>query len=193
MKQSTIDTEAAAGVILRGLATFEKLSRASVSGDAEVTGAVKLLIARHHVHWGIDGYLRISGRGRDHYDALCRNPSVTASPTAWQDEARSGLVVKSGPLGSVTRRSEIDRACIPSPSPPRTPRSPEDVAAENEQMTAAKDRWLAKFGCTADELYRYGHEGRLRHCDGCGDVGIFDRDRDGWKSLCRACRKERRG
>ena len=192
MKQSRIDIEADAGVILRGLATFEQLSRKAVASDHDAFAAVKWLIGKHYAHWGVDGYLRISGRGRDHYEALCRNPAVTASPTAWKEEVRSGMKTVLGPLGTVTRRSEIDRACIPSPSPPRTPLSPESIVAQNESMTAARDQWLAKFGCTEDELYQFGMEGRLRYCEGCEDVGVFDRDRGGWRSLCRECRKTNR-
>jgi hypothetical protein len=144
-------------------------------------------------HYDADGN-RIPGpqTGQEYYARLCQNPSVTADAAAWKEEARSGLAVKPGILGTVTRRSEIDRAVIPSPSPPRTPRSPEDMAADNERMAAVRRKLLADLDCTEDELHRFEEEGRLKVCGHCEEWGVFDRDRGGWKPKCRRCRKGER-
>jgi len=199
--QSKIDIEADAGRLLRrGLAAAGRV----VLVDIDLGAGAEWLVKREYARWS-SGILYITEprfdhvgnrmpgpeTGREYYERLCQNPSVTASATAWKEEARSGLAVKPGRLGTVTRRSEIDRAVIPSPSPPRTPRSPEDVAGENEGMAAARARWLRQFKCSEDELYRFGHEGRIRWCAGCEDWGIMDRKGEGrFHSRCRNCRKD---
>ena len=200
MTQSTINIESDAGKHLRLMATgagwIDTYDRAAAEwlvkhGYARWSGQALYMTIPHYD--AENNRMPGPETGLERYEALCRNPSVTASPAAWKEEARSGLAVGSGKLGTVTTQSGITRAVIPSPSPPRTPRSPEDVASANEGMAAARRKWLRMFECTEDELYRYGCEGRIKWCKGCDDWGIFDlHSRDGAQSRCRKCRKDGR-
>ena len=203
MTQAKIDVEADAGRLLRDMAITEPIM-VSLQDPTRLAAAMWLTL-HDYAYWTIpprtdrDGHdgtgsLRSTEKGRTYYAGLCENPAVTDNPAAWVDEARTGQKVGPGPLGTVTTRSPITRACIPKPSPPRTPRSPEDMVADMERDMAAQARWCAALDVTPDELRDLGREGRLRWCPACEDVGIFDRDRGGWKSKCRKCRKDgRRG
>ena len=135
----------------------------------------------------------VTGKGREHYASLCANSAVTESAAAFRDEALSGLTTESGPCGVRSRQSEIERAVLPSPSPPGPRKTPESIMQDNERDAAARRKLLADLGCSEAELVRYGDEGRIRVCKECGEVGIFDRDRGSWKPMCRKCRKDRRG
>jgi len=191
--QSRITITADAGRLLRYMDVAEPLMMASSSA-----GAI-WLIARDYAYWEtppgpdkwpqIAGSLRTTHKGREYYESLCRNPSVTDSVTAWKAEALSGLATKAGKLGTVSVKSEIDRAVIPKPAGPKTPKSPEDIADANERVAAAKRRWAAGLGCSVEDVERYGQEGRIKMCPACDEVGVFDKG----QSPCRKCRKDRRG
>ena len=188
-KQSKIEIESDAGQLLRQL-----VIHGSVIIDGRNNAALWLM-KRKYARMGDWKHtkLYVEERGRDYYEALCRNPSVTESVTAWKDEALSGLTTESGPCGVRSRQSGIERAVIPSPSPPGPRKTPESIMQDNERDAAARRKLLADLGCSEAELVRYGDEGRIRVCDKCGEVGIFDRDRGSWKPMCRKCRKDRRG
>ncbi len=198
--QKTIDIEASAGRLLRQLTASGRLSVAAVDPKAGhwlasrgyAIRASKWLIITEPRFDSDNNRMPGPETGREYYERLCANPSVTASPSAWVEEARSGMASGPGPIGTVTRQSEIDRAVIPSPTPPGSPKSPEQIAAANERQAAGRRRMLEKLGCSEAELERLGQEGRVRVCPMCEDVGIFDRDRGGWKSKCRRCRKAER-
>jgi len=125
--------------------------------------------------------------GREYYEGLCKNPAVTESPAKWKEEARSGMKVESGKVGTVTVQSEIDRACIPKPSGPGTRATPESILDGLQRDMAARVKWAEKLGVSPAELERYGMEGRLRVCNNCGNVGIFDRPGKGERKKCRRC------
>ena len=202
MTQSTIDIESDAGKHLRLMATgagwIDVYKRAAADwlvkhGYARWSGLSGRTLYMTIPHYDAENN-RIPGpeTGLERYEALCRNPAVTASPTAWKEEARSGLAVGSGKLGTVTTRSTIDRACIPKPAGPGTRKTPEDMVDEMQRDMAAQARWCDKLGVTPDELRELGREGRIRMCPACESVGIFDRDRGGWQGKCRKCRKTKR-
>lgn len=203
MTQSKITTEAEAGKLLR---------RMAVHGWITVleSPATRWLVRRGYAYWGegagaklymtLPRYDRDDNRmpgpmtGREYFEGLCKNPAVTESAAAWKEEARSGMRVESGRIGTVTRQSDIDRAVIPKPAGPRTPKTPESILDRMQRDMAATVRWAERLGVTPDELHALGMEGRIKTCNGCGEVGIFDRhSRDGVQSRCRKCRKEGRG
>jgi len=200
MTQSRINTEREAGRLLRRLAAY---------GWHTVlpSAATEWLVRRGYAYWGNSRSQlfmseprfdsdnnRIPGpmTGREYYESLCRNPAVTESPAKWKEEARSGMKIEAGKVGTVTVQSEIDRACIPKPSGPGVRATPESILDGMQRDMAARVKWAEKLGVSPAELERYGMEGRIRMCSSCGEVGIFDRDRGGFQGACRKCRKERR-
>ena len=116
---------------------------------------------------------------------------MTKNPHAWKEEARSGLVLRRGRLGMVSEQSGIDHAAIPDAAPHVT-RTPEDEVSDMEVSIAARKRLCADLEITPEVLAEYVEAGRIRPCKACGGIGIFDRDRGGWRSTCRTCRKGRR-
>ena len=188
-KQSKIEIESDAGQLLRQL-----VIHGSVIIDGRNNAALWLM-KRKYARMGDWKHtkLYVEERGRDYYEALCRNPATTESAAAWKEEARSGMTTAPGKLGTITKQSDIQNAVIPSPSPPGRSQTPESIMQDNERDAAARRKLLADLGCSEAELVRYGDEGRIRVCDKCGEVGIFDRDRGSWKPMCRKCRKDRRG
>ncbi len=178
MSQSTIEIESAAGRLLRALAISQVIP--IIGPDP----AADWLVKREYARWGdwkhsklyitsprYDAdHNRMPGpeTGQEHYEALCRNPVVTDSAAAWKAEALSGMASVPGPLGTRTKQSDISRAVIPSPAPPRSPKTPEDEANRNERAAAMMKKWMTLFDCTEEELRRYGDEGRIRMCGQCG-------------------------
>ncbi len=197
-QQSQIETEAAAGKLLRSMVQFGH------SRCTRITPAVKWLLDHQYAYLA-NGRLYITEpnpkaktqvtTGRDYYEGLCANPSVTRSPRAWTEEARSGVTVKRGRLGMVSARSGINRAAIPGGGAPHTTRTPEDIINDNEQMIAARKKLCTGLEITEDELRALIDEDRIHQCkNGCKSMEIFDRRGDGGlQHLCRKCRKKRRG
>ncbi len=184
MSQAKIELEAQAGRLLRNMAAYGWYRTIEMD-------AAQWLIRRGFAYWsGQDLFMTIEGR--EYYQGLCKNPSVTESTAAWKAEVRSGMASEPGPVGTRTKQSSIDRAVIPKPAGPGSPKSPEDLAAEHQKGIATIRQWMANTGCTEGELILYGAEGRLRWCDGCDSVGVFDRKGGGFQHRCRKCTKERR-
>ena len=181
MTQSKINIEADAGRLLRRLAAYGWHRTI----DMDSAG---WLIKRGYAYWsGQDLFMTIEGR--TYYEGLCLNPAVTESPAKWKEEARSGMKVAAGRMGTVTVQSEIDRACIPKPSGPGTRATPESILDGLQRDMAARVKWAEKLGVSPAELERYGMEGRLRVCCHCNEVGIHDRKGEGrFHSRCRKCR-----
>jgi len=144
------------------------------------------LIKRGFAYWsGQDLFMTI--KGRIYYDGLCRNPAVTESPAKWREEARSGLKIAAGRMGTVTVQSEIDRACIPKPSGPGTRATPESILDEMQRDMAARVKWSEKLGVSPAELEELGRKGLLGVCYECGDVGVLDNYGKGRRKKCRKC------
>jgi len=174
------------------------------------TGAGWIDVYKRHVaDWLVKrGYARWSGRtlymtiphfdaennrmpgpmtGQEYYEGLCSNAAVTASASAWIAEARDGLAVGSGRLGTITTRSKIQRACIPKPAAPKPPRTPESIMDGMQRDLAAAIRWAEKLGCSPAELEELGRKGLLGVCYECGDVGVLDNYGKGRRKKCRKC------
>jgi len=189
-KQDKIAIESDAGRLLRAIINVEHWKIGDV---AHPLRSADWLTKRQFAYYDTDSTLRPTFKGREYYEALCRNPATTESAAAWKEEARSGMTTAPGKLGTITKQSDIQNAVIPSPSPPGPRKTPESIMQDNERDAAARRKLLSDLGCSEAELVRYGDEGRIRVCDKCGEVGIFDRDRGSWKPMCRKCRKDRRG
>ena len=184
MSQAKIELEAQAGRLLRNMAAYGWYRTIEMD-------AAQWLIRRGFAYWsGQDLFMTIEGR--EYYQGLCKNPSVTESTAAWKAEVLSGMASEPGPVGTRTKQSSIDRAVIPKPAGPGSPKSPEDLARQNEQAASLRRDIMARVGCTGDEFVAYVRENRLRWCEGCETIGVFDRKGGGFQHRCRKCTKERR-
>ena len=126
-----------------------------------------------------------------HPDACQRRPEVLGDFREWKNEVLTGMDSKGAP-------SAIDNAVLPGVrSAPVCDVTPEDIIARQQMNVRLKQRTARDLGLTADEFEKYMIEGRIQICNGPKKSmpphpGVFNRDREGWKAVCRRCQAAER-
>ena len=133
----------------------------------------------------------VTSEGRAFYDACQRRPEVLGDFREWKNEVLTGMDSKGAP-------SAIDNAVLPGVrSAPVCDVTPEDIIARQQMNVRLKQRTARDLGLTADEFEKYMIEGRIQICNGPKKSmpphpGVFNRDREGWKAVCRRCQAAER-
>ena len=114
----------------------------------------------------------------------------------WKDEVTTGLVErrsrKSGQV--VTTQSRLTRAVM-STSTINAPEGirPDQIVMELDNLMSMRKALCQELGISMSQYEILNDEGRLRVCKCGGEhIGIFDKDRDRFRHICRKCAKRKR-
>lgn len=139
----------------------------------------------------------LTDSGVEYVQGLKENVSVStaASEQRYKDEALTGIVEKKHKAHGwmVSEQSGITAAVLPGSHTPTTHTTPEDMIEQAQREYRAKEGLSNRLRVSMDTLLGYIDSGRVKLCNACNSVEIFDRKGDRWQPVCRKCRKKKRG
>lgn len=142
------------------------------------------------------GY-HLTASGIEYAEGLLKNSTIDtlSSVMAHKEEALTGIVTKycAKSRGIVSERSKMTRAALNRKGEQREYKTPEHSMMEAESVRVGKQHLMRQLGTDSKTMDKYWAEGRIKECNGCGRVEVFDKDRDRLKHICRKCMKKRKG
>lgn len=173
----------------------ENIKRHVKESQEQINKAIDWLRLKNYLEGRTIVYL--TGKGNEFIDGLKRNTSTVTASTErkFKNEALQGITerkhLKHGWM--ISEQSTISAAALPGAHTPATNTTPEKMFEQKQQEFKAKQSTAARLGLSVDEFEAFCGEGRIRLCNICNSVEMFDRKgKDRWQPACRKCRRKGR-
>jgi hypothetical protein len=154
---------------------------------------------RRRVYIYVDrAYIYLTTEGRNWLHGLDPRADTTkpGQVQEFRNEVLTGMTEGQGKAGKVSEQTEIQNPVLPKPKGKKDSyadfQHDMSLPAAGEVIRRLVSR---ETGASRGQVEQWATEGRVRPCRGWmrdQHIGVFDRNGDGFRSLCRACEKEKR-
>lgn len=139
----------------------------------------------------------LTEQGTEFVAGLRVNPHFQSaeSESKFKTEALTGMTqVRSRTTGfMISEPSALCAAVLTSCKRPATHTTPEDIMLDRQRAIKSKRYLMASLSLSLVELEKFIDENRVRLCNKCQEIGVFDKKGEGrFQPKCRKCQKAER-